>query len=366
MDDDIFAQSENKEEKEDSNMDWKKSGIDKHERLTLKVNVKQANMYNADKKRNPKSKNKLKAPPPQGFKKISKKIRDAYDDEDEEDGEYILIPVFADKEVSSLEKALTPQELKILDQLERGEIEDVPVRQAVERDMKIQEATRIVKQSGLEVNRKVAEQLKYGVKEITPKDLAVESLKNKKDKTIEPPSIKEIVEPKPEIKELKEEKPVKPAKELPKIKDAQEKEVRKAVMDDAEKDKQSAKKVIEKQREEKEEVNAVTKENTKETKIYQEPQKETPEPQAAKKEEQLPAEEKQNLSEKAARDIILEKSGRTNKEAKETPQEQEKKPREEAQEASREDTRQTPREREREEEEKRRQQIYIQSSSRSR
>ena len=32
---------EEKEKKEDSNMDWKKSGIDKHERLTLKVNVKE-------------------------------------------------------------------------------------------------------------------------------------------------------------------------------------------------------------------------------------------------------------------------------------------------------------------------------------
>ena len=50
MDEDIFPESkEEQEDKDDSNMEWKKNGIDKHERLTLKVNVKEANLYNANK-----------------------------------------------------------------------------------------------------------------------------------------------------------------------------------------------------------------------------------------------------------------------------------------------------------------------------
>ena len=91
MDEDIFPESkEEQEDKDDSNMEWKKNGIDKHERLTLKVNVKEANLYNANKKRETKPRIKARTPleVPKGFKKISKKIRDSYDDE-EDDDEYI-------------------------------------------------------------------------------------------------------------------------------------------------------------------------------------------------------------------------------------------------------------------------------------
>ena len=48
--DDIFSDPKDDAEKEgDSNIEWKKSGIDKHERLTLKINVREANLYNAAK-----------------------------------------------------------------------------------------------------------------------------------------------------------------------------------------------------------------------------------------------------------------------------------------------------------------------------
>ena len=40
--DDIFSDPKDDAEKEgDSNIEWKKSGIDKHERLTLKINVRE-------------------------------------------------------------------------------------------------------------------------------------------------------------------------------------------------------------------------------------------------------------------------------------------------------------------------------------
>lgn len=306
MDDDIFSESKEDKDKEDSNMDWKKSGIDKHERLTLKINVKEANLYNAGEKRDANPRAKVRAPKevPQGFKKIRKKIRDAYDDE-EDDDDYILVPVFMDKEMSSLEKALTPEERKQLQQMESPVAEDIRLRQSVERDMQLQRAEEIIKKTGLEVDRKVTEQQRNKTKAIEIKDLTKENLKKSKEK---------------DILNLKESKTEKPAKDLPKIKNAEEKEVRKAVMDDAEKDKKSVKKNLQKQQQEKNETNAVTKEKPAEEK-----QKQTEEPkiEQAKKEEQMAVEEKQALDEKTAREIILEKSGRTTKKEQENQQHQE-------------------------------------------
>ena len=182
MDEDIFPESkEEQEDKDDSNMEWKKNGIDKHERLTLKVNVKEANLYNANKKRETKPRIKARTPleVPKGFKKISKKIRDSYDDE-EDDDEYILVPVFMDKEISSLEKALTPQEKKQLEQMESAE--DIHLRQTVEKDIQLQKAEEIIKKAGLEADRKITNQMRDKVTNVDAKDLAKENLKKEKSK----------------------------------------------------------------------------------------------------------------------------------------------------------------------------------------
>lgn len=293
MDDDIFPESkEDKENKEDSNMDWKKSGIDKHERLTLKINVKEANLYNADEKRDTKPRAKVRTPTevPKGFKKISRKIRNAFDDE-EDDDEYILVPVFMDKEMSSLEKALTPDERKQLQQMENPAAEDIHLRQSVERDMQLQRAEEVIKKAGLDVDRKITEQQRNKTQTVEAKDLAKENIKKSKEKN---------------VLNLKETKTEKPAKELPKIKNAEEKEVRKAI-DDAEKDKKSVKKNLEKQQQEKDATNNVTKEKPADEKQKSAEIQKTEE---HKKEEQRTTEEKQALDEKTAREIILEKSGR--------------------------------------------------------
>nr|QJR98157.1 hypothetical protein PlAlph_1610 [uncultured Alphaproteobacteria bacterium] len=300
MDDDIFPESkEDKENKEDSNMDWKKSGIDKHERLTLKINVKEANLYNADEKRDTKPRAKVRTPTevPKGFKKISKKIRESFDDE-EDDDEYILVPVFMDKEMSSLEKALTPDERKQLQQMESPVAEDIHLRQTVERDMQLQRAEEVTKKAGLDVDRKITEQQRNKTQTVEAKDLAKENLKKSKDK---------------DVLNLKESKTEKPAKGLPKIKNAEEKEVRKAI-DDAEKDKKSVKKNLEKQQQEKNETSAVTKEKSADEKQKSAEIQKTEE---FKKEEQRTTEEKQTLDEKTAREIILEKSGRIAKKEQE-------------------------------------------------
>ena len=298
MDDDIFSEpQEEKEKKEDSNMDWKKSGIDKHERLTLKVNVKEANAYNAKKDRDTKSKGKHGKPKniPNGFKKISKKIRDAFDDEDEDEGEYILVPVFMDKEVSSLEKALTPQEKKLLDQMER--VEDIHLRQTVERDMKLQKAEETIKKVGLETDRKITEQQRQKTKYVEAKDLAKENIKKRSEK---------------DLLKATEAKPTKPEKELPKIKNAEEKEVSRAINQEAEKEKKSVQNHIVKEQKEKEAVNAVTKEKTEEVKAKAPEQQKKQEQQQTKAQKEEQAQEKE-IAEKSARDIILEKSGRISK-----------------------------------------------------
>ena len=113
--DDIFSDPKDDAEKEgDSNIEWKKSGIDKHERLTLKINVREANLYNAAKANDLKAKNKARTPldVPKGFKKVSRKIRDSMDEEEDED-DYILVPVFEDMRESSLMRALSEEEKKI-------------------------------------------------------------------------------------------------------------------------------------------------------------------------------------------------------------------------------------------------------------
>lgn len=255
-DDDFFGDATPKgatdEYKEDANMDWKKSGIDKNERLTLKVNVKEANMYNAEKKRDIKSKNKLKAPAPKGFTKISKKIRDAYDDE-EDDDEYILVPVFMDKETSSLEKALTPEERKILERMENPHNRNINLHQSVERDMQAKQAEQIVQNLGKNVDKKIIAEQQRKSDTIDAQNLAKAILQE-----IAKQERSQISEN--NIDSFKEENPAKPSKEKPKIKNAEEKDNRQALIDDAEKDKQSVQKNIEKQKQEKEEVVAVTKE----------------------------------------------------------------------------------------------------------
>ena len=147
--DDIFSDPKDDAEKEgDSNIEWKKSGIDKHERLTLKINVREANLYNAAKANDLKAKNKARTPldVPKGFKKVSRKIRDSMDEEEDED-DYILVPVFEDMRESSLMRALSEEEKKILQQNEN--INNVRLQENIGREAVIERAEKVVMQAGL-------------------------------------------------------------------------------------------------------------------------------------------------------------------------------------------------------------------------
>lgn len=185
--DDIFSDSKDeKENKSDSNIEWKKSGIDKHERLTLKTNVREANLYDASKKNELKSKNKVRTPldVPKGFKKVSKKIRNSMDEEEEED-DYILVPVFQDTNESSLMKALTEEEKKILQQ--NDNIGIVRQNENFGKEAAIALAEKVIMQAGLQKGdeRLLNEQrLKAG--KLLVKDVVAETIKQKSNQKPQP------------------------------------------------------------------------------------------------------------------------------------------------------------------------------------
>lgn len=181
--DDIFSDIKEEGEKEtDSNIEWKKSGIDKHERLTLKINVKEANMYNASKPNDLKAKIKAKNPlaVPKGFKKISKKIKDAYDDEEDED-DYITVPVFENTEESSLMRALSDDEKKFLKQNEQ--LNNIRMQDNAGKEAAIEQAERVIMQAGLgRLNSKIADNERTKTGQISAEEVVADALKQKSDK----------------------------------------------------------------------------------------------------------------------------------------------------------------------------------------
>lgn len=103
----------------DPNLEWKKSGFETSEKVTLKVNLNEAMKYEASKKSNP-QKNKAPTPAdlPAGLNKIRKKIKDVFDEEDDEDEFQVKAPIMMPEENSSLLNALNDDEKRILKQQE--------------------------------------------------------------------------------------------------------------------------------------------------------------------------------------------------------------------------------------------------------
>ena len=180
---DIFSDIKKDEEKEtDSNIEWKKSGIDKHERLSLKINVQAANIYNASKSNDLKAQKKIKgvSKAAQGFKKVNKRIKDVYDEEDEED-DYIVIPVFEKAEETSLMNALSEEEKKFLEQSER--FHATKQQENVGKESAIEYADRLIKQAGLgHLNSKQISQERSKNGLISNKEVVADVLKQKLNK----------------------------------------------------------------------------------------------------------------------------------------------------------------------------------------
>lgn len=191
--DDIFStHKDDQEPKSDANFDWKKGGIDKNERITLKVDVREANAYNAKKKND--TTKKIKAPSPtevpSGFKKISKKIRDSFD-EDEDEDECILVPVFLDRGEGSIIKSLSNDERRMLEQrLNSPDIENinlVRMHQTASREAVIEQAERILDKAGIarEVDNRALHDKRTKSSDIDLKEVMLTSVKQPQKQKIE-------------------------------------------------------------------------------------------------------------------------------------------------------------------------------------
>jgi len=313
--DDIFSdlkESENKEEKNDSNMDWKKSGIDKHERITLKINVQEANAYDAAKPNDLKAKKKVKDNKltPNGLKRIRKKIRDAIDeeDEDEDENDLIIMPLVEERQDNRLKKALTDEEKG---QFARQTFINVRIQQDMVRENAIAQAERILKQAGMKspapdiVNKVRGEEMRG-----TAQEIVREQQKRVTPQKSKPKKVKEQGE------KLKSEK------EATLLNARQEKNAARTLQQE-----QAAQAKAEKTLEEiRQKEKTKPDEEVKETPSVQmpererQPQEKTPQPE---KEKELPveksvdentqklAEDSERQKEQQVKRLILEKSGRT-------------------------------------------------------
>lgn len=141
-------------EDDEAVFDWKKNGFDKHERLSLRINAKEADNYNARKKNQP-----LKGSRPEklaaGLKKIRKKIREVYDDEeDDEENDTIFAPIqYAKEEDNPLLNALSEDEKRLFYQ--KQNIENVNKLQSAGKMEALHIANNLARESGLkDISRK--------------------------------------------------------------------------------------------------------------------------------------------------------------------------------------------------------------------
>lgn len=101
------------------NLEWKKSGFETNDKLTLKVNVAESIKYDVKKKNNiQKNYTPRPADLPAGLNKLRKKIKDVFDEEEEDENETTSFTIAAIDENSSLMNALNDSEKKILKQNE--------------------------------------------------------------------------------------------------------------------------------------------------------------------------------------------------------------------------------------------------------
>ena len=105
--------------KENPNIEWKNNPIGEQEKLSRKVNVKEAIAYEAKKDNVFKSPQNKAEALPLGLKKIRKKIRTLNDDdEDEDDYQVVADPLLMEQNNSSLYNALSEDEKNTLKQRE--------------------------------------------------------------------------------------------------------------------------------------------------------------------------------------------------------------------------------------------------------
>lgn len=101
------------------NLEWKKSGFETNDKITLKVNVAESIKYDVKKKNNiQKNFTPRPADLPVGLSKLRKKIKDVFDEDEDDENEVPSFTIAAMDESSSLMNALNDTEKSILKQHE--------------------------------------------------------------------------------------------------------------------------------------------------------------------------------------------------------------------------------------------------------
>lgn len=132
------------DEASNPNVEWKKTGFESKDKITLKTNVKKALEYEAKDKRNPQ--NSFAISPselPKGLNKMRKKIKDIYDEDDEDENDFIIAPL----EQSSLLNALHDNEKTQLKTQET--IKNMQMQQNAGKMEALMTANRMTQQLGL-------------------------------------------------------------------------------------------------------------------------------------------------------------------------------------------------------------------------
>lgn len=138
--------------------DWKKKGFDNRERLTLKNDAKEAEAFNA--RKNNRSNKKFDLKPqnlPLGLKQLRKKVREVYDDDEDEENGTIFAPLpFLQEEDNTLLNALTDDEKRLFKQ--KNTIENTQMQQTAGKMEALQIANNLAKEAGLnKISRKAVE-----------------------------------------------------------------------------------------------------------------------------------------------------------------------------------------------------------------
>lgn len=135
------------------NLEWKKSGFETNDKLTLKVNVAESIKYDMKKKNNiQKTYAPSPADLPAGLNKLRKKIKDVFDEDDDEDENGATPFTIANMdESSSLINALNDTEKKILKEHETNN--SMKMQQNAGKLEAITIAQQFAKETGIKTNK---------------------------------------------------------------------------------------------------------------------------------------------------------------------------------------------------------------------
>jgi len=131
------------------NIEWKKTGFGTTEKLSLKINAREADVYNAKKKNAIQNTSPLTpADLPAGLKKLRRKIKDVFDEEEDDDENSVIVSAVPSLQDNySLLNALNEDEKKILEQ--QDNIHQIKMQQDAAKLDLLEKANELVQETGL-------------------------------------------------------------------------------------------------------------------------------------------------------------------------------------------------------------------------